>query len=105
MRAVSFKIKRRADTLQDYEQDSSAGIVTRPRVGKPRSHDLITGKNGKFYLLKNVHSRSGANPTSSSMGLSPPPSAQVKSEWCTPNLSPNALWARREETSTVFTHK
>jgi len=79
--------------------------VTRPRAGEPRSQDLITGKNRKFYLLKNVHSISGANPTSSSMGQSPPPSAEVKNEWCTPNLSPNALLARTGETSTFFNHK
>jgi hypothetical protein len=66
---------------------------------------MITGKKRKFYLLKNVHSKSVANPTSSSMGQLPPPSAEVKNELCTPNLSPNALLARTGETSTFFTHK
>ena len=88
-------------THKYYNLDSSTGIDLENRQVTIR----LLARAGNFIFSKEVHSRSRANPTSSSMGQSPPPSAEVKNEWCSPNLSPNALMARRGETVLFFTHK
>jgi hypothetical protein len=47
-----------------YNWDSSAGIVTRVQPGQLKRHNSISGKSRIFSLLRDVHNRPGANPTS-----------------------------------------
>jgi hypothetical protein len=79
----------KGNNVRTGSRDTSVGIATSLRFGRPMSRSSIPGMGKRFFSLHNVQTDSGAHPVSYTMGtraVSPQVKRQVKNGEATPPL-------------------